>query len=72
MKNNQIVMKVCRNCGNGFVLGTGGLYIRGELPLCDTCAGVERDSDGNAWLPGEDQILWEDGSITTRAEAFAK
>lgn len=72
MKNNGVVMEVCGKCGNDFELGYNGLYMDDDTLSCDTCAGVKRDADGNAWLPGEDQILWEDGTVTTRAEAFGE
>lgn len=69
---NEIVLKVCSKCHNGFILGVGGFFVDEDTLSCDTCAGVERDAEGNAWLPDETEIVWEDGTVTTRAEAFAK
>jgi hypothetical protein len=75
MKNHKIVMAVCNTCGNGFVLGEAGVFTTldtgEEVTVCDTCMGIERDKDGNAWLPEWTEILWKDDTITTRAEAFS-
>lgn len=75
MKHHKIVMAVCHKCGNGFQLGLSGVFTvlddGEEITMCDTCLNIERDSDGNAWLPGDFGITWEDGTVTTREEAFS-
>lgn len=67
--------KKCLNCGTEFTMGVNGTYYRGETPLCDTCTGVERDAEGNAWEPGETEhtycdLLGENEHVVTREEAF--
>jgi hypothetical protein len=49
----------------------------GIVNNCDQCAGVQRDANGFAWLPGEMEMVLQDmqtGEIrtVTRSEAFGE
>jgi hypothetical protein len=70
------VIKKCKECGKKFDLGLVGVWCddgsRRGAYVCDDCAGIERDADGNAWMPEQTLITWEDGTVTTREEAFSK
>jgi hypothetical protein len=65
----------CYKCGHAFEMGING--IKGNNgPICDTCAGVERDDKGRAWLPVETVYVAHDLNtdgieVTTREQAFA-
>ena len=57
-KKHQVKSMICPKCHSEFILGESGIFTKDQF-LCDSCAGVERDSMGYAWLPGEsDKIVF--------------
>ena len=65
----------CVICHNEFEMGENGIFMDGDLPGCDVCAGVERDAEGYSWEPGETEHTYcdLDGNnphVVTREEAF--
>ena len=72
------VFKVCKICGKRFELGLNGIW-QGRRYICDPCAGVERDTDGRAWEPGETEVTFvnvgdslDKAYIVTRDQAFGR
>lgn len=71
------VMKRCTQCGRQFQTGVNGIGGSQMPALCDACAGIQRDSKGYIWKPGESEQTLEDawtGAVTTvtRDEAFGR
>jgi ribosomal protein L37AE/L43A len=65
---------VCPKCKKYFCLG-----VNGTIYGCDKCTGVKRDKGGYAWLPDEQEQIYEpiggsekDRFTVTRAQAFGK
>jgi hypothetical protein len=58
------------------------LFFSRDVPVCDSCAGVERDLNGYAWSPDETEHTYakdirEDGTLVdpetvTREQAFGR
>lgn len=62
----------CTICGKKFDMGRNGIC---DPDRCDDCAGVERDDNGYAWEPDEQEHQYlhiNTGEITTvkRGEAL--
>lgn len=58
------VIKTCSTCKSKFELGLNGIYSNSDgVYKCDTCAGVMRDADGNAWEPGEEAMYDDNGTV---------
>ena len=64
----------CRKCKSNFLMG-----VNGTVYGCDKCTGVERDKNGYAWKPGEQEHVYEpvggtekDRYAITREQAFNK
>lgn len=68
------VNKFCRKCGRLFELGLDGIWSdKQRRYLCDSCARVIRDGDGNFWLPGMTQRVEPGtGRVITREKALGK
>lgn len=68
MSHRRFVIKKCPKCRRLYRLGWNG--IRGQ---CDKCAGVKRDREGYAWMPGQREMKLQDffggGYFITREAA---
>ncbi len=45
--------KKCPQCGGLFIFGVTGAAGIGKDKKCDACQGIERDAQGEAWMPWE-------------------
>lgn len=76
LEGEMSVIYICSKCGKRFDLGWEGIFDEQEQPICDKCAGVERDGDGYAWMPGQTEMTLVDPddleniNTITREEAF--
>lgn len=62
----------CKKCGKIFEMG-----FNGTIHGCDNCTGVQRDVNGYAWKPNEEEITFEVVATgkkftVSREEAFRK
>jgi hypothetical protein len=71
MAGKKVGMK-CPRCGKQYQLGYNGVS-----GVCDSCAGIQRDADGNAWHSWENQQTYipiggGEEFIVKRQDAFRK
>lgn len=70
------LIRRCLVCGVYFAIGINGVEMTNGV-LCDECAGVKRDKDGQAWFPNEGEGYFLDRKtgeveVVTRAEALGE
>jgi hypothetical protein len=57
-------VKTCNNCHKNFTLGVDGVVDpKTGLEMCDSCAGVRRDSQGYAYLREETYLICAKGKM---------
>ena len=64
-------VKTCPICHKNFTLGVDGVVDpKTDREICDQCAGVRRDPQGYAWLPGETSFFSTiDGKVVYRPKS---
>lgn len=72
-----MIQMICCKCYKPVKIGEDAIYDDEESLVCDSCAGVERDLEGYAWLPGEEVHYYQDvetgeESWVSRGEAFGE
>ena len=76
MSDELSVDFVCCKCHRFIDMGLNGIFVD-DVPMCDECAGVERDNEGYAWMAYEETMTLCDPDtleeeVITREQAFGK